>query len=324
MADTKTSALTVFSIDAEDLLYAVDDPSSTPTSGKILASSLMFNRYKLVVTVATNDLTVKITHPDGNNPSSARPLYFKIGDTVRSATAALSVTLTDGTNWFNSGSAELGTLAVPYFVYVVWDSNSSIVDIAIARKPHYKIVAASMGTSTNDNYISDAGNYTAGDDMANTGYFEAILSLTGTGHLWTVPTFTNDNLRHEPTYRSRWVTWLPVPNADDGYSAVPTATVYRYMVDHYDCVYEIQETTGGTSDQTYKKYTAPFTAATVTNMYWTGFISAPQDNGSYGANGFVQIQSNSNVMTMNRSALAAWTASGTASVTQVSGKYAIG
>jgi len=310
MADTKTSALTVFSIDAEDLLYAVDDPSSTPTSGKILASSLMFNRYKLVVTVATNDLTVKITHPDGNNPSSARPLYFKIGDTVRSATAALSVTLTDGTNWFNSGSAELGTLAVPYFVYVVWDSNSSIVDIAVARKPHYKIVAASMGTSTNDNYISDAGNYTAGDDMANIGYFEAILSLSGTSHLWTVPTFTNDNLRHEPTYESQWMTFAASPT---GFSAAPASPVYRYMVLPNRCTVSMTEGNAGTSNLTTKTYTAPFTAVTITGASWSTSLTVPYDNGATAATGSALINSNSATITAYKTASGAWTDSGACS-----------
>ena len=259
MADTKVSALSAFSIDAEDLLYGVDDPSSTPTSGKILASSLMFNRYKLVVTVATNDLTVKITHPDGNNPSSARPLYFKIGDTVRSATAALSVTLADGTNWFNSGSVELGTLAVPYFVYVVYDSNSSAVALTIGRKSHYKIVAAAMSTTTSEKHIYGYSGFTAGDDMANIGYFEAILSLTGTGHLWTVPTFTHDNLRHEPTYESQLMSWTPTFTADAGtYTA--TADWAHYTVKGRECFVVIKATGTTSSTPLILRATLPFDA----------------------------------------------------------------
>jgi len=262
MADTKTSALTVFSIDAEDLLYAVDDPSSTPTSGKILASSLMFNRYKLVVTVATNDLTVKVTHPDGNNPSSARPLYFKIGDTIRSATAALSITIVDGTNWFNSGSAELGTLAVPYFVYAVWDSNSSAVALTIGRKSHYRIVAAAMSTATSENHIYNYANFTAGDDMANIGYFEAILSLSGTSHLWSVPSFTGNNLRHQPTYESQIISYTPTHTSAGGaYTNAPTNAFARYAIKNESLWYEIDfdynATSGGSGASI---VSLPFTA----------------------------------------------------------------
>ena len=262
MADTKTSALTVFSVDAEDLLYAVDDPSSTPTSGKILASSLMFNRYKLVVTVATNDLTVKVTHPDGNNPSSARPLYFKIGDTIRSAVAALSITIVDGTNWFNSGSAELGTLAVSYFAYVVWDSDSSAVALTIGRKAHYKIVDSGMTTTTSENHIYNYANFTDGDDMENIGYFEAILSLSGTSHLWTVPTFTNLNLRHEQTLSSRILSWTPTLSRSGGaYSNDPTLGSAGYQIINKRVFYGVQYTQHATPGSSgYQSVTLPLLA----------------------------------------------------------------
>ena len=307
MADTKTSALTVFSIDAEDLLYAVDDPSSTPTSGKTLASSLMFNRYKLVVTVATNDLTVKVTHPDGNNPSSARPLYFKIGDTIRSATAALSITIADGTNWFNAGSAELGTLAVPYFVYVVWDSNSSAVALTIARKPHYRIVAAAMATTTSENHIYNYANFTDGDDMANIGYFEAILSLSGTSHLWTVPTFTNDNLRHEPTFESQQMTYTPTLT---GFSGTPTVGAAVYQVKH-NLIHIALDNISGTSNATTFTVTSPFSNTATTNYLSVG--GSLTDNGSVlTVAGRVGMSTSTNIIGIfTDMASGVWTGSGT-------------
>lgn len=78
---------------------------------------------KIDVSVASSDLTVAIKTLSGNNPSTSEPVYVRIGDTVRSITSALSVTRNDGTNWFNSGSAELATFEVDYFVYLGYNAT---------------------------------------------------------------------------------------------------------------------------------------------------------------------------------------------------------
>jgi hypothetical protein len=61
---------------------------------------------KIVTSVSSNNLTVAIKTLAGSDPSSSDPVYARIGNTVRSITAALSVTKNAGTNWFNSGAAE--------------------------------------------------------------------------------------------------------------------------------------------------------------------------------------------------------------------------
>jgi len=78
---------------------------------------------KIDVSVASSDLTVAIKTLSGNNPSTSEPVYVRIGDTVRSITSALSVTRNDGTNWFNSGSSELATFEVDYFVYLGYNAT---------------------------------------------------------------------------------------------------------------------------------------------------------------------------------------------------------
>ena len=171
-------------------------------------SGTMWNG-KLSVSASSDDLTVSLLNNAGNAPSSTDPVYVNINGTVRQVAAALSITSTGGAgnNYFNSGSSELATLAVPYFVYLIWDSNSSAVGLTFGRKPHYRIAAAGMSTPESENYIWQYSGFTAGDDMANIGYFEAILSATP--YNWTVPTFTNDNLRHEPTFESQVMTYVP-------------------------------------------------------------------------------------------------------------------
>ena len=58
---------------------------------------------KIVPSVASDDLTVAIKGLDGEDPSATNPVYCRIGDTIRSITAAFSVTKVDATNWFDSG-----------------------------------------------------------------------------------------------------------------------------------------------------------------------------------------------------------------------------
>lgn len=223
--------------------------------------------YKFSVTVVSNDLVVTLQHSDGTNPTSTRPLYFRIGGVWRAVTTTTTITIADGTNWFNSGSVALGTLLVGYFPYVVWDSNSSVVALSIARIPFGRLVSDFSTTTTNEKHLYNFTNFTSTDPVANIGYFEATLSLTGTGHLWTVPTFTNANLIFEPTEETRWLTWTPVYSASGSltYTSV-TSTIARYKISNakLDYVLKSTGTLGGTAS-TQIEFTMPFEAAVAGN-----------------------------------------------------------
>ena len=161
---------------------------------------------KIVPSVASNDLTVAIKGMDGNDPSASNPVYVRIGDTVRTITAALSVTKADGTNWFNAGSAELATKEVDYFVYLGYNATDGTV-IGFSRIPYATLYSDFSATSTNEKYcaISTITNAAAGDNYENVGRFAATLSA-GAGYTWTVPTFTTTNLIQRPIYETRWST----------------------------------------------------------------------------------------------------------------------
>lgn len=238
-------------------------------------------QYKITPTVATNDLTVTITHADGTTPTTARPLWFLINSTWRSVTAALSITIVDGTNWFNSGSAELGTLLVPYFTYVVWDSNSSVVAVTISRKPHYRVVASTMSTTTSENHIYGYSGFTDGDNMVNIGYFEATLSLSGTSHLWTVPTFTTLNLKNMPTYDTAEFTYNPQWASTGTQPAIVNGTIIgKYSIKNNQVFVNVRQTNGGSTTYGTGTYTwsLPFASKTIA---------------SYGSNGSCQVFDNS-------------------------------
>lgn len=265
--------------------------------------------YKLSVTVSSNDLVVALKHADGTtDPSATNPLYFVINGVARAVTGATSITIADGTNWFNSGSAELGTLLVPYFVYVVWDSNSSVVALSIARYAHGRLVSDFSATTTNEGHLFNYANFTSTDDVENIGSFEATLSLSGTSHLWTVPTFTNANLKHEPTFASNWMTWTPTLT---GFSANPSSTIYQYRVEGKEIQIRVRQAGDGTSNATTFSLTAPFTAQTLTNGSWQTSSLVVIDNGAATTTpGLVSIGSASNSINLrpNTNGSATWTA----------------
>lgn len=61
------------------------------------------------------------------------------------------------------------------------------------------------------------------------------------------------------------------------FSAAPTNTMYRFSVDGRRCDVAVRQATPGTSNGANFTITAPITAATITNGYWTA-ISGPATN----------------------------------------------
>ena len=302
------------SLDGDEALGATDDPSGTPADVYVTPADLAkytaeVKKPKLSVTVSTNDLIVALKHKDDSDPSATNPLHFVINDTVRSVTSALSITIPDGTNWFNSGGLTLGTLVVPYFVYVVWDSISSAVALTIARKPHYRVIASGMTTNNIDTHVYGYAGFTDGDDMANIGYFEATLSLSGTGHLWTVPAFTGNNLRHEQTFESQEMTWTPTA---EEFSGTPTVNFAQYRVNRHQVRYDVSIT--GTSDGTALTITAPFLNAASFNITALGGFAT--DGGTPLTTAYrLRIASGTNVIdAYSDTSSGAWTGSSTKSV----------
>lgn len=242
--------------------------TATITSSTIGVSNLIsFNapqgfliNGKIVPSVASNNLTVAIKGIDGNDPSATNPVYVRIGDTVRSITSALSVTKNAGTNWFGSGSAELATLEVDYFVYLGYNATDGVV-IGFARIPFAKEYDDFSTTATDNKYcaISTITNAAAGDDYEVVGRFAAILSGAA-GHAWSVPTFTNKNLIQRPIFNTRWLSFTPTVTASgsltiSNYSAV----LVNYQILDQTCNININFncTTGGSAS--YEVYTTvPF------------------------------------------------------------------
>lgn len=194
-------------LDPGDMGYAVNNDDDSDAGYQY--SQLMFNRYKLSVTISSNNLVVALVHEDGSAPSADRPLYFKIGDSLRSITAALSVTVNAGASTFNAGAAMLATLAQPFFVYLGWRAASSAVVIGISRIPYYSLYSDFNATPTNERYGAFSTAPASTDDVINIGYFEAINSGTASFN-WSLPTLTSRNVKSYPIMHSNLMSYTQV------------------------------------------------------------------------------------------------------------------
>lgn len=301
--------------------YGIEIDTGAASGYSTLETLLTYNsRYKIVPSVSSNDLTVSIKTVDGNNASATDAIPFKIGNTIRWCTAALSVTKADGTNWANLGSAEIGTKEVDLFTYACWNTNTGAVDVFWARIPYGRLYSDFSATTTDEKYAAiNATAPASTDECVLIGRFAATLSLSGTSHLWTVPTFTNTNLIHHPVYTSRWLSWLP---AYTGFSSNPTGTETYKVFD--DIVYIHRDVSAnGTSNDTVFTMTFPFKFAVASAIYsWV----ATTDNGATGSTpGHLQATSGgSNVGSMFKTFYqGAWTNTGAKNVYLLDFNYRI-
>lgn len=156
-------------------------------------------------TVATNNLTVAIKTLFGNDPSVNDPVFVRIGNTVRSITAALSITLNAGTNWFSKGAGYFATTETDFFVYLVWNTNQTAVQIAFSSDPGMRIYSDFSTTNTNWNYFGGTGTAPAATDEAEViGRFNATLSATAAFN-WSVP--ATSIIINRPIFETRIFTY---------------------------------------------------------------------------------------------------------------------
>lgn len=292
----------------------------------LIPNELSGLNYSIAPSVASNNLTVAIKDAAGANPTSTSPCVFRIGGSERILSTSLSVTKNAGTNWCGLGSTAaagvsgFATLEQDLFVYIVWNTNTSALDVLWSRIAHATLYSDFSATTTAQNY--GAINATAPastDEVVNIGRFAATLSA-GAGYTWTVPTFTTTNLIQRPIFETRLLSYAPTVA---GYSSAPTNTVYLYRVLGNMTEVFLREAADGTSNNTAHTYTAPFTCATRTNMSWIGSIPIVLNSGTQEAAGVIVISSASNSMSVFRSALAAWTASGASRIFYVKHMFEI-
>ena len=268
-----------------------------------LAEGQMING-KLSVTVASNNLTVALKTNSGADPSAASPVYVMLGGTLRSVTSALTFTLNAGTNYFNSGSAELATKEVDYFVYAVYDGTNATTGIGIARIPYATVAADISNTATSEKYSPNTSNvnsayYTA---MAVIGRFAATLSA-GAGYTWSVPTFTATNLIQRPIYETRLLTFTSTVT---GYTGAVGGSYTYQIVNRQMRVYQ---NGSGTSNATTLTTTIPLSSVDTVGSVLSFCYGV--DSGTAVAAPIATLGAPTRLDFYKTTALGAWTNSGT-------------
>jgi hypothetical protein len=294
-------------LDPGDIIPVTENTGATPATGAFKVSQLMFNRYKIVPTVAANNLTLALKHEDGNDASADRPLYFKIGNAIRAVTGSLSVTVNAGTSTFNAGAAEFAATPIQFFPYVSYRTASTAVVLGCSRIPYATLYSDFSGTATNEKYAAFSTAPAATDDVMNIGRFEATNSGTAS-YNWSVPTFTSQNLRQYPIYQTDWLTWIPTLT---GFSSAPTNSVYLYRVQYNTVTINWRNNSTGTSTSSLTTFTGtlPFTAKTIANMNWHQMGHGTDNNVSLTTSVLASIASAGSIVALFSSpAAAAWTA----------------
>lgn len=226
---------------------------------------------KIVPSVTSNNLTVALKGMDGNDPSASNPVYIRINGVIRSITAALSVTKNAATNWCNSGSTELATKEIDYFVYLGYNATDGVI-IGFSRIPFAKQYSDFSVTTTNEKYcaISTITTAASTDYYYIIGRFAATLSA-GAGYTWTVPTFTATNLIQRPVYETRFLTYASQVTSSTGTITTVGTVSSKYKIIPDNSLYvdlSATITTNGTG-ATAVKTTLPFTMAAIAPT-WTG------------------------------------------------------
>jgi len=265
---------------------------------------------RLSITVSSNNITVALKNLAGNDPSVSDPVFCRIQNTVRSVTSALSVTKNAGTNWFNSGSTELATNEIDYFVYLGYNATDGVV-IGFSRIIGNQYSDFST-TTTNEKYaaISTITTAAATDYYELVGRFAATLSATAAFN-WSVPTFTAINLIQRPIYETRILTSVA---SGTGFSSKTSDTITYQVVQ--GMVRIISIITAGTSNATTLTYTHPFNST-------SGAKDLPMSRGLNNGTGtlvYKRVQTSSAVVDAYTSVTnTAWTSSGTKQVYLISG-----
>lgn len=263
---------------------------------------------KITVSVASNNLTVAIKTLGGDDPSASDPVYVRIAGTVRSITAALSVTTNAATNWFDAGGTEVAAKACQYFVYLMWNTTDSAVDIGFARIPYGETYADFSSTSTNFRYLPYAGSAPAStDDVVNIGRFTATLSA-GEGYTWSIS--GSGSVINHPIFHTDWLSW--VPSYDTGYSGTPTTTLAKYQISNRKAHIILSCT--GTSNNAFLTITQPVPgSSTAENMYFAARVT---DSGTVQDNpGRLRLQNSVKTISITKTySGTGWTGSGTKAV----------
>ena len=208
--DNFTEKTSLWSTD-KTIVYDPSNPSIPYSMTLDGIKNFVLSTYKINVTVSSNNLTVSLTNNDWSDPSSIKPLYFKIWNTIRKIIVPITNTLNAWTNWFNSWSSMLATLNVDYFVYLSFESTWQVCRLWISRLPTGRVYSDFSPTYTNEKCIAIWWSPSSWDELINIWRFSATLSAWSS-YNWSIS--WTWNAINKPTYETSILSYVPVVTAD--------------------------------------------------------------------------------------------------------------
>lgn len=266
------------------------------------------DNYVITPSVASNNLTVALKTVGGGDPAANDSVSIRIGNSKRTITAALSTTKNAGTNWCNAGSSELAANPIDFFVYAIQETGAAAgTKIGFSRIPWAKTMSDFVNTSTSEKYIAGSWtNFNATDEVEVIGRFRAQLAA-GAGYEWSI---ASAYVINRPIYETDWLVWTPT---HVGFASAPTTGgggAIRYQLRNRNLQINYSPQTAGSSNATDYTITGPFVAKNISGYYQYFPLGWTYDNGASAATGTAYATANSNVITLTKSALGAWTGSG--------------
>lgn len=224
--------------------------------------------------ISSNNLTVAIKTVAGTDPQSSDAVTIRIGNSKRTLSGALSVTVNAGTNTFNLGATEFLGLKNQLFVYLGWMAASSTIFIGLSRYNHGKTYADFSTTATSEGYLSYSGSAPAStDEVELIGRIDVQNSGTASFN-WSLP--SGATVINRPIYHTDWITYTSVQT---GFSSNPTNTNYQYLLTDRTVFWQHSQGTNGTSNSTSFTQTLPFTCGGSTLSIYMGTMQTTVDNG---------------------------------------------
>jgi hypothetical protein len=178
----------------------------------------------------------------------------------------LSVTAADGTNYCASGSTEIATKEVDYFVYLGWNATGNNIMLGFSRIPYARrLDDFTYANTTSQKSIVATGTASSAvsDNFVNIGRFAATLSA-GAGYTWTVPTFTTTNLIQVPIYQTRWLPCAASLTITNGPSSTTVDSQYQINDTVCNFKYDIKGTVSVANTAVDIYVSIPFSAFAIT------------------------------------------------------------
>ena len=227
--------------------------------------------WQIVRTVDSWNLTVALKTLAWTDLSTTDPVYCRIGWVVRTITSALSVSANAWTNWFNAGSSELATKEIDYFLFIWYNSSSSLCKIMFWRRAtdwqkNITWYIDSM-TGVEENYLRTHSDIWTNDTIVNIGRFNAILSAWA-WYTWSLP--ATSVIINRPIYETRELDFVPQFTWSGSMTVSCTPTTHKYIVEWNKCFYKIEQTsiTTGWTEATIIYASTPFTSKRFTSWAW--------------------------------------------------------